>query len=261
MNITEDLVLGAGFKITHSGPSLVRVFDVGGLVPGRDTLAQAASATDSSSNARIPRYGDPHPSASGLFAIEIDARPLNGSNTAAQVTVHYATTELAAVPGAVRIRIGGSSGHKLLLKLPDGTLPVVQYTDPGGNLLQEHLQIPVLAANTVLEITRQELASPLRLSAEFRRTVNAAPWQAGDARTWLCRGIDATSQGSLSRYEVRYTFEYDPDGWERLEYFVDRYTGKVPDDVKLSSDNSAGVGKFLPYALKDFTQLRLPNAF
>jgi hypothetical protein len=67
------------------------------------------------------------------------------------------------------------------------------------------------------------------------------------------------SQGGLSRYEVRYTFEYDPDGWERVEYFMDRYTGKVPDDVKVTTAGTMGVKRVLPYAMKDFSQLGLPN--
>jgi hypothetical protein len=65
----------------------------------------------------------------------------------------------------------------------------------------------------------------------------------------------------MSRYEVRYTFEYDPDGWERLEYFVDRYTGKVPDDVAISSGNDQGIATVLPYATTDFSGLGLPNAY
>ncbi|HET6251037.1 MAG TPA: hypothetical protein VFE47_25340 [Tepidisphaeraceae bacterium] len=259
MTITEDLILGASYSYTKTGPTLVRMFDVGGLTPGKDTLAQAAMAVDPASNARIPRYGQAHPAVPGLFAIKIDAEPISGSATAARVKVQYGTPADAPVPGSVQVRIGGSSGHKLMTQLPDGSLIVLQYTDPDGNALQDHVQIPILAANTVLEITRQESASPLRLSETFRRTVNASPWQGGEAKTWLCRGIDAVSQGGLSRYEVRYTFEYDPDGWERVEYFMDRYTGKVPDDVKVTTAGTMGVKRVLPYAMKDFSQLGLPN--
>lgn len=261
LRITEDLVLGASYKYTKTGPTLVRLFDVAGLTPGKQTLAQAAAAVDAVSNARIPRYGDPHPAVPNLYAIEIEAEPISGAPTAARIKVNYGTPEQAAVPGAVRIRIGGAGGHKLLTQLPDGSLAVVKYTDPDGNELQEHLQIPVLSCNTLLEITRLEPASPLRLSENYRRTVNASPWQGGDAKTWLCRGIDGISQGGLSRYEVRYTFEYDPDGWERLEYFVDRYTGKVPDDVEISSGNDQGIATILPYGMRDFSQLGLPNAY
>jgi hypothetical protein len=261
LHITEDLVLGASYKFTRTGPTLVRLFDVAGLTPGKQTLAQAASAVDAVSNARIPRYGEPHPAVPNLFAIEIEAEPISGSRTAARVKVIYGTPEQAAVPGAVKIRIGEAGGHKLMTQLPDGSLAVVKYTDPDGNTLEEHLQIPVPSANTVLEITRLEPGSPLKLSEKFRRTVNASPWQGGEAKTWLCRGIDGMSQGSLARYEVRYVFEYDPDGWERLEYFVDRYTGKVPDDVAISPGNDRGVARILPYALREFSQLGLPNAF
>jgi hypothetical protein len=138
---------------------------------------------------------------------------------------------------------------------------MVKYTDADGNTLADHLQIPVLSPNTILEITRMENRSPLAMSEKFRRTVNASPWQGGDARTWLCRRIDGASQASLSQYEVRYQFEYDPDGWERLEYFVDRYTGKVPDDVKVSLSNDQGVAKLLAYATREFAELGLPNAY
>jgi len=261
LRITEDLVLGASYTFTQAGPSLTRIFDVAGLTPGHQTLAQAAAAVDPIANTRIPRYGEPHPAVPGLYAIEIGAVPLNGSATAARVTVQYGTPAQAVLPGAVRIRIGGVDGQKLMTQLPDGTLAVVKYTDADGNKLQDHLQIPVLSPNTLLEITRMENRSPLTLSEKFRRTVNASPWQGGDARTWLCRGIDAASQGSGSQFEVHYLFEYDPDGWSRFEYYVDRYTGKVPDDARISSSNDQGVTKILPYAMREFSELGLPNAY
>ena len=224
-------------------------------------MAQAAAAVDPVSNARIPRYGDPHPAVAGLYAIEIDAVPVSESRSAARVTVHYATPTVSAVSAAVGIRIGSATGHKMVATLPDGSLITVGYTDPAGDALQNHLKVPVLSPNMILEITRQESASPLKLSAKYRRTVNASAWQGGSAKTWLCRGIDATGQGGAARYEVRYTFEYDPDTWARQEYFIDRFTGKIPDDVKISPNNDKGVATILPYATRDFSALGLPNAY
>jgi hypothetical protein len=261
MTLTEDLVLGARFRYTIAGPTLWRVFDVAGLTPGQDTLAQAATASDATTGARVPRYGDPHPAVPNLYALEIDAEPVRGSRTAARVKVRYGSPDFGSVPGAVSIRISGSQGQKLLASNPDGSLIVIKYTDPAGNVLQDHIRVPVLSPNTVLEITRQEGASPLRLSASYRRSVNSGFWHGGAPRTWLCRAIDAKSRGALARYEVRYVFEYDPDGWERIEYFVDRYTGKVPDDVQLSDNNDKGAVRFLPYPQRDFAQLGLPNAY
>jgi len=261
LSITEDFVLGARFRYTSSGGTLFRIFTVGGLTPGKDALAQAALAVDGTTGSRIPRYGDPHPAVVGLYALEIDALPARNSRTVAQVRVRYATPEFGSVPGAVRIRINGSQGQKVYSRNPDGSLIVVKYSDPAGNALQDHIQVPVLSPNTILEFTRQEVISPLKLSTAFRRTVNSNVWQGGGPKTWLCRAIDGTSQAGLSRYEVRYVFEYDPDGWERIEYFVDRYTGKIPDDVQLSDNNDKGAVKILPYAQRDFSQLGLPNAY
>jgi hypothetical protein len=262
IQITEDLVLGARFTLNHAGGSLLRLFEVTGLAPGRDTLAQAAAAMDGATGARIPNYGDPHPAVAGLFVAEIDAEPIEKSRTGARVKVRYATPEASSVPNVVRIAIGGANRSKLVSRNPaDGSPLLVKYTDAAGNTLQEFLQVPVLGANTLLTFTRQEIASPLRLSRRFRRTVNASPWQGGDAKTWLCRAIDGSSLGNLSRYEVKYVFECDPDGWERLEYYVDPYTGKIPDDVQQSPNNDQGIAKLLPYAMADFNQLGLPNAF
>ncbi len=161
----------------------------------------------------------------------------------------------------MQIIISGSNKRKLVSTLPDGSAITVKYTDPSGNVLQDQLQIPVLSPNTTLEFIRTEAHSPLSLSAKFRRAVNSSAWQGGAAKTWLCRAIDARSQSNLARYAVRYVFEYDPDGWTRLEYFVDRYTGKIPDDVQQSQNNDKGIAKVLPYPQKDFSQLGLPNAF
>ena len=262
MKITEDLVLGARFTINHTGGSLLRLFEVTGLTPGRDTLAQAAGAQDSATGSTIPRYGDPHPSAPGLFVAQIEAEPIKNSRTAARISVRYATPEASSVPNVVRVAIRGSSRAKIIsTSAADGSALVVKYTDPAGNALQEFLQIPVLCPNTVLEFTRQEPRSPLRLSLSFRRSVNSTAWQGGDARTWLCRGINAASLNNLTRYEVKYIFEYDPDGWERLEYYIDPFTGKVPDDVQPGQNNTNGVTRVLPYQKLDFGQLGLPNVY
>jgi hypothetical protein len=262
IRITEDLVLGARFTLDKAGGMFLRLFEVTGLSPGIDTLARAATAQDGSTGNRIPAYGTPHPSVAGLYVIKIDAEPISNSRTSARVIVRYATPEEASVPNVVRIAITGSSRAKLISKDPkDGAPLIVKYTDGTGAVLQEFLQVPALSPNTILEFTRQEVLSPLKRSQQFRRTVNRSPWQAADAKTWLCRAINATSLNNLTRYEVKYIFEYDPDGWERLEYFHDPYTGKVPNDVAISSNNDQGIAKVLPYGVMDFVQLGLPNAF
>ena len=262
VQVTEDLVLGARFTLDRSGGVLLRVFEVTGLTPGKDTLAQAAIAQDGNTGVRIPAYGQPHPAVPGLFVLQLEADPIKNSRTSATVKVRYASPEFGSVPNVVRIAIGGSTRQKLISKSPaDGSLLLVKYTDPSGSTLQNFVQVPALSPNTILEFTRQEGRSPLRLSTRFRRTVNAGPWQGGDAKTWLCRAIDARSLGNLTRWEVRYAFEYDPDGWDRIEYYVDPYTGKIPDDVQISQNNDQGVAKILPYAVTDFSALGLPNAF
>jgi hypothetical protein len=258
--ITEDLVLGAKYQYGAAGGMLLRIFDVSGLVPGVDTLAQAATATDSTTGRGIPHYGDPHPAVPGLYVSAIEADPIEQSRSAARVQVKYGSPELGSAPNAVKISIRGSNGTKIVSLLPDGTPMIVKYTDPSGNALQDRLQLSVLSPNTLLEFTRQESASPLSRSLSFRRTVNSSPWQGGAANTWLCRDVDAASLAGLARYEVKYVFEYDPDGWARTEYYVDRYTGTIPDDAQPSSNNDKGIAKLLPYAAKDFSQLGLPNA-
>jgi hypothetical protein len=262
MTITEDLLLGAKFTLDLAGGVLTRVFEVNGLVPGRDTLAQAAFGQDSATGSRIPAYGDAHPGVAGLFVSSVEADPLPGNPTAAQVKVRYSSPELSSVPNVAKIAIAGSNRVKQISKDPAGAAPLlVRYTDSAGSVLQEYLQVPVLSPNTLLTFTRQEFKSPLTTSIRFRRTVNASPWQSGAARTWLCRAIDAASLGNVARYEVKYVFEYDPDGWERLEYYRDPHTGKVPTDVAESTNNDRGVARILPYGVAEFSQLNLPNAF
>ena len=262
IQITEDLVLGARFTIDKAGGVLIRVFEVTGLTPGIDTLAQAALAQDQSTGLRIPAYGDPHPAIAGVFVTQVDAQPLSNSRTAAHVQVKYATPENQSALNVVKISITGSSRAKLISIDPkDGSNFVVKYTDPTRTVLQQFLQVPTLSPNTILEFTRQELKSPLKLSQSVRRTVNSSPWQGGAAKTWLCRAVDAVSLNNLARYEVKYIFEHDPDGWQRMEYFHDPYTGKIPDDAKVSQNNDQGIAKILPYGTNDFSQLGLPNVF
>jgi hypothetical protein len=262
IQITEDLVLGARFTLDKTGGMLMRLFEVTGLSPGIDTLAQAAVAHDTSAGIQIPAYGQAHPTVAGLYVISIEADPIENSRTSAQVKVKYATPEASSVLNAVKITITGSSRAKMISNDPaTGNLLLVKYTDSTGTVLQQFLQVPVLSPNTILEFTRQELTSPMIHSQTYRRTVNTNAWQNGAAKTWLCRAINATSLNNLTRYEVKYIFEYDPDGWQRTEYFHDPYTGKIPDDVAVSSGNDQGVAKILPYGTADFAALGLPNAF
>ncbi len=172
----------AKFTYTRAGGSLLRLFDVSGLTPGKDTLVAAAGATDSSSGQSIPRYGDAHPTVYGLYVNEIEAEPVQNSRTAARVSVRYGSPELGPAPNAVQIIISGSNKRKLVSTLPDGSPIVVKYTDPGGNMLRDQLQIPVLSPNTTLEFVRTEARSPLSLSAKFRRAVNSSAWQGAQQR-------------------------------------------------------------------------------
>jgi len=262
MTINEDLLLGAKFTLDFAGGVLTRIFEVNALTPGRDTLAQAALGQDSSTGTRIPAYGDPHPGVPGLFVSSIEADPIPGNTTSALVKVRYTSPELYSVPNVSKITISGSNRVKQLSKDPTSSDALqVRYTDSTGSTLQEFLQVPILSPNTILTFTRQEFKSPLATSIRFRRTVNASPWQSGAAKTWLCRAIDAVSLGNVARYEVKYVFEYDPDGWDRLEYYRDPHTGKVPTDVSESTTNDKGIARILPYGVSEFSQLNLPNAF
>ena len=183
IQITEDLVLGARFTVDRSGGVMLRLFEVSGLAPGKDTLAQAAAAQDGNSGSRIPRYGDPHPAVAGLFVVHVDAEPIKNSRTSAHVKVQYATPEHGSVPNVVRVSISGSSRSKLISKNPaDGSQLVVKYTDPSGNVLQEFLQVPALSPNTILQFIRQELTSPLKRSMQFRGKSTQAPGRAATAR-------------------------------------------------------------------------------
>jgi hypothetical protein len=262
MQITEDLVLGAKFTLDRAGGVLVRIFEVTGLTPGRDTLAQAVLGQDAVTGSRIPAYGQPHPDVAGLYVESVVAEPVKHSRTAAAVRVVYASPEVSSALNAVSIAVTGSQRAKVLTRSPaDGTTLQVKYTDPAGNPLTQIMQVPVISPNTILTFVRQEIKSPLMLSQQFRRTLNATPWQSGAARTWLCRAIDARSLQNLTRYEVRYVFEYDPDGWDHIEYFRDPFTGKVPADVMQSVNNDAGIAKIQTYATTEFAKLGLPNAF
>ena len=262
MHITEDLVLGAKFTLDRAGGILIRVFEVTGLTPGIDTLAQAVLGQDSTNGSRIPVYGQSHPTVAGLYVESVVAEPVRQSRTSAHVTVTYTSPEVSSALNAVSIAVMGSQRPKVLSRSPvDQSTLQVKYTDPSGNALTQIMQVPVISPNTLLSFVRQEIKSPLKLSQQFRRTLNATPWQAGAAKTWLCRAIDARSRQNLTRYEVKYVFEYDPDGWDHIEYFRDPFTGKVPSDVTSSANNDAGIAKIQTYATTEFAQLGLPNAF
>lgn len=147
----------------------------------------------------------------------------------------------------------------------------------------DYASIPVLSPNMVVRFSKALGGSqlrgvgfpgPLHASNIYRRKVNAAIFLGGAIGTWLCR--DATAKwigipaqggptaspqpnGAAPMYMVSFLFEWQPEGWNRVEFFRSSIDGRVPTSINPASGTNNGYINFAPYKSVDFSALNLPD--
>lgn len=281
ISIIEDLVVGAQYTQDKAGFHAIRLFNVTGLTPGPGTLFQASSF--------CPSYGAAHPIIPNCICVNIQTQPTaKNSTTSGKVVCTYGPPELLGGSG-YKITISGSGGRKTVSYDPaNGKGLFVNYTSPGATAITQpdYVDLPILSPNTILTVERiQQFTGangPLSLSLAYRRKVNSGDTMGGKKWTWLCRDINAVSIGNTS-YQMSFVFEYDPDTWIDVAYYVDRKSGnKVPNDIEpadlsnpyiLGAGNNAnqpntgqgtkagGARAFLAYSPVDFSPLAIPAIY
>lgn len=300
IRILENRVAGSVFHVDSTGESMKRVFVVQGLPSTADILARAVIAQDGVSGYAMPQVGQEHELITGQYVTSIDSEPFLNSTTKAIVTATYGWW-VTTGPNSIIVRINSSSCNIPMNFDPVNGKPFyVKWTDPqaaadianqaGSSLGGQPSDASATATGislvtinafideTVVEMTRVETKSPLAIIPLYKNRTNKTAWQGQPPNTWLMREITAESIGQ-NRYNVTYAASMRPPiGWTQLYFFVEHYSGKVPEAVltqglKLSDFQNALTGPVTINGNKDsgvfvynplqaeFNALKLPNVY
>ncbi len=74
--------------------------------------------------------------------------------------------------------------------------------------------------------------SPGAIALAWVGKTNSTTWNGGTSGLWLCTGVDGSvfnaAEGS---WELTFTFQYKPDGWQPQVFYVDPASGEIPSDL------------------------------
>jgi hypothetical protein len=255
--VITDVIDGSRGELTVHGWDLERIAIVTGV--SGDGHAKVINATN---DAGMPNIGDAHPSRSTCYLTRISPEQLTSEEV--HFRLYYSDRGIAEFGWAPDTIQGNCTVSQQDVNVDaDNYLTQVSYTYPAdyaydANLANTeviHTQfVPKLIPELILTIKKIEYSNPSAVAREYIGTVNLAGW-AGDwtatARTWLCTGIDWISHNQGISYEVVYTFQYRPDGWDSTLNFIDPHTNEVPPDID-TNPSAYGVRPGPPYCVTSY---------
>lgn len=183
------------------------------------------------------------------------AQDFNGKATGWPILVPYQLSTIAPTTFKQNIPVNPSTAAP-----PQGTTPI--YYD--------YASVPALSPNTVVRFTKAfTLKNPIGISQQYRRMTNQKKWLNGEPGTWLCRdatanilyvppqnsGFAATAipgGNGANVYLMSFTFEWQPETWDRIEYFRSSIDGRIPTNINPSDGTNNGYINFPPYGTYDF---------
>jgi len=245
--IQSDIIEGASATVNESGLTVQRVFIVQESAAG----SPARRIINALSTTGVPRRYDVYPGETGLFCTSVDCKPEDNENF--RITATYGVLPVdEQAPSAVQTpKLSVSSSVQTAETTTDvnGDLMAVSYAgDPEPQVATVEIQKP----QTIMKYSRKEPTPPLGFQ-EYVGKVNSAGWKGFPARVWLLSRIDATPTEDDTGYNVEYEFVYEPESWDKIVFYTDPTTGKVPIDVEV------GVGAIIyqVYHEADFNALNI----
>ena len=189
----------------------------------------------------------------GCWLRSLDAEILSPGKV--KVILHYAHSPVEQL-----VIEAGSALNQVSTNKDIDDIPIsLEYTYP-----DPYPQNPSLAGETVTQggtFTKQvperiltyqlrEPNLPQSFAHLYEGKVNDAPWQNGEASTWLLTSITGRSDNSGTDYLNFYTFQHRKDLWDPEVVFI-AVDGKPPPDVV----EDTGQKVVISYAEFDFTTL------
>ena len=80
----------------------------------------------------------------------------------------------------------------------------------------------------------KETNTPWNIANTIIGSVNIYPFSGEAARMWLCTAVNwkpESNYGGVTRYFMRFEFEFNPDSWDPTVVFIDEATNKPPPDL------------------------------
>lgn len=283
-NVIEDQSL----VLDENGGSVVTAHVLDDVPGGGDAMLWNAVL-----DARIPRYGQPHPVVPGLRVTNIAATALDIDK--AKVTVTYSRpasdedtpyepdTGPAADPeGRGTMSLSATVQDVETQRALDGAALLVLYTgeltDEDGNPVEvendpQVATVTVGRPMAVVTFTRKETASPISNAMVFVGAINSGRLGIFPPQTLLCSRIDATTSDDGLTFDVSYEFQFNRETWTAFIAYIDPETGQPPADIdqvpfpaeefpgdRFPSLNALGNGTAVYdiYPQRDFGVLNLP---
>lgn len=283
IEVTEDLKSGSVLTQNQQGITDTRRWLIKGLTPGPGIRAQALSAVDAVTGKRPALYGEPHPNIANCRVGEIQVTPfLNSSDGAYLVATYKEPPHGGGSGGGFSVSITGTTGTKNLQLSDIGKPLLIPYKDTSQTpnvTYYDYVSIPVFEPGTVICFSWQTFTNLYQMAKSLRKRVNKGEFQGEGPHAWMCRRFDISTTGALrlpgpSQWSVTAEFELDVtangviSGWQRIETFRDRDTGRVPTDIDPSKNPPAakagqlvtgnGFGIYAPPEA-DFSVVGLPD--
>ncbi len=190
----------------------------------------------------MPQLNTWHPFIGGLLLKKRDVNLVNVSTVEVRLVYERPTwiTKNDESEPQASITIGSSVQSVPTNKDVNGNLMEVEYDDPreqeyrpnkSDNPQKQTGEASKDVPLSTITYKRIEYENPLKKSQEYVGRLNSGPWAHGAEKTWKCTYLGGPSNDGGASYEVTYTFEYNPDGWDFEAIYTDPETGKPPVDV------------------------------
>lgn len=247
MAVKIDIKKSARINYGANGYRVERVAVISGVTGNVD--AQLYNALN---DASMPDVGDVHPVISSIHLQEISVEPMGGGNYRAVMS--YYDGPLSSV---------GSSNATANVSVTTATEEIT--TDINGNPLEtDHglvgsslhryptFKAEVERPRITFEFDYISLTFPQTEIDTYTGKVNSAIWNGYAIGTVFCTGVSVSQQGGI--YKVRFTFAYNPDGWE-FKPKVAMATQYLVQGTDLNLDITTGVRPFDVYNSVSFASL------
>jgi hypothetical protein len=237
VTIKEDLLKDSSMSGTWTDKMKYRSFLVSGIPTGTPSQMEylALTATDSTSGFTIPQLLSTLTLGSLSYVVDsVTARPC-GSNQF-YVLVRYRLQTLAST-----FALDFQGGIRQITKFVDALGNPTQVATPASGVSTPRLfGIPTAYPINQTVITFLESTNPTSINANFGGCINSASWLGAAAGTVRFDGVTGSTE-NLIIYKNRYSFSYDPTGWNELEV-VPGVDGYPPAGVSPSTTGGTTAG-------------------
>ena len=252
-DLTGEMHEGAWTRLT-------RRYQVTGLTDTDFTIIMSAAGASG-----IPAAGTSPTGYSNLVLSDHKITLLPDKTTAAYVDCIYVAR--AEEETKFTFYIGASLTQVETEKDIHGNLIQVSYTYPADYPYATYLQSQTVTTGAKVTVMQPELTLvavgtlqrdfPHYEAAQWIYRTNSTAWGGASAGRWLCADVQSELHDystSPTTYKFRFTFQYNPHGWNPSVRFIDPNTGQPPPDLVAN----VGYGTIVWYQRRNFhTQFSL----